>query len=255
MAAANSRTVVALTSGGGIDMRRWLSRVPAVIQLWYPGQEGGQALAEILFGERSPEGKLPVTFDRSWEENPVHDTYYPPTHPDGAVAHVKYAEGLFLGYRYYTSREKEPLFPFGFGLSYTTFSFSNLRRARGTVGEHRLVPSVGPVDVSFDVTNTGSRAAAEVVQLYVGDPSAKVARPVRELKGFRKVRLDPGQTQRVTLTLDWRDFAYFDVVERKWRVDCGEFVLAVGDSSENTPLIAKFRYFGNLSTMRELEIP
>jgi beta-glucosidase len=234
---ANPRTVVAVTSGGGVDMRRWLSRVPAVVELWYPGQEGGQAFAEILFGERSPEGKLPVTFDRSWEENPVHDTYYPPAHPDGAASHVKYSEGVFLGYRYYTSRGKEPLFPFGFGLSYTTFSFSHLRVENPTV-----VDAVVPVTVSCDVTNTGGRPGADVVQLYVGDPSAKIPRPAKELKAFLKVRLEPGQTQRVTLSLDSRAFAYFDATARKWRIDFGNFVLYVGDSSENTPLTAKFGY-------------
>ena len=111
VAAANPHTVVAVISGGGIDMRRWLALVPGVLQLWYPGQEGGTALGEILFGLRSPEGKLPVTFDRSWEESPVHDSYYPAPHPDGAVSHVKYAEGLFYGYRYYTSRGKRAALP------------------------------------------------------------------------------------------------------------------------------------------------
>jgi len=234
VAAANPRTVVALTSGGGVDMRRWLSRVPAVVQLWYPGQEGGQAFAEILFGARSPEGKLPVTFDRSWEENPVHDTYYPPPHPDGAVSHVKYAEGVFLGYRYYTSRGKEPLFPFGFGLSYTTFAFSHLAVGAG--------PGGVPASVSFDVTNTGPRAGAEVAQLYLGDPSARVPRPVRELRHFLKVRLEPGQTEHVSFPLTARDFAYFDAGARQWRIDHGEFKVYVGDSSENTPLQADCPY-------------
>jgi beta-glucosidase len=228
VAAINPRTVVALTSGGGVDMRRWLDRVPAVLQLWYPGQEGGTALAEILFGQRSPEGKLPVTFDHSWEESPVHDTYYPAPHPDGAESHVKYAEGLFYGYRYYTSAGKKPLFPFGFGLTYTSFAFSKIEVA---------IPVDGtPTSVSFNVTNTGPRAGAEVAQLYLGDPSAKAARPLKELKGFLKVRLEPGKTQRVTIPLHPRDFAYFDAAAHAWRIDHGNFILYVGDSSENTPL-------------------
>ena len=235
VAGANPHTVVALTSGGGTDMRRWLSQVPAVIQLWYPGQEGGTALAEILFGQRAPEGKLPVTFDRSWEENPVHDSYYPPPHPAGTVGHVRYAEGVFFGYRHYTSRGKQPLFPFGFGLSYTTFSFAHLE-------VRPAAAAAGVLEVSFDVTNDGSRAGAEVAQLYVGDPSALVARPVRELKGFRKVRLEAGQTQRVTLALDERAFAYFDAAAHRWRIDRGRFVLYVGDSSASTPLTADFNF-------------
>jgi len=235
MTAANPRTIVALTSGGGIDMHRWLAQVPAVVQLWYPGQEGGTALAEILFGQRAPEGKLPVTFDRSWEESPVHDNYYPPPHPDGAVAHVTYAEGVFLGYRYYTSKGRRPLFPFGFGLSYTTFSFSHLEIQPAADG-------IWPLAVSFDVTNDGPRAGAEVAELYVGDPSAKAPRPVKELKGFSKVRLEPGKTQRVSLSLDRRAFAYFDAAEHQWRIDGGQFVLYVGDSSDNTPLATVYTY-------------
>lgn len=231
VAAANPRTVVAITSGGAVDMRRWLAGVPGVIQLWYPGQEGGTALAEILFGERSPEGKLPATFDRSWEESPVHDHYYPEPQAAGAAPRVTYAEGVFLGYRYYTSAGKEPLFPFGFGLSYTTFAFSNLR-----VAAPHWPDLAGAV--SFDVTNTGSRAGAEVAQLYVGDPSAKVSRPVRELKGFAKIQLEPGKTRRVSLRLDRRAFAYFDEAAHAWRVDPGRFVISVGNSSENTPLTA-----------------
>jgi beta-glucosidase len=233
--AANPRTIVALTSGGGVDMRRWLAQVPAVIQLWYPGQEGGTALGEILFGERSPEGKLPVTFDRSWEESPVHDSYYPAPHPDGAESHVRYAEGVFYGYRSYTSRGRAPLFPFGFGLSYTTFAFSHLE-------VRPAVDTTWPLAVSFDVTNTGDRAGAEVAQLYVGDPSAQAPRPVKELKGFAKVRLEPGKTERVTLALDRRAFAYFDAGRHQWRIDRGQFLLYVGESSEDTPLATVYDF-------------
>jgi beta-glucosidase len=235
VAAANPRTIVALIAGGGVDMRRWLDRVPAVLQLWYPGQEGGTALAEILFGQRSPEGRLPVTFDRSWEESPVHDSYYPAPHPDGAESHVTYSEGVFLGYRHYTSRGRAPLFPFGFGLSYTSFSFSHLE-------VRPAADTTWPIEVSFDVTNDGARAGAEVAQLYVGDPSARAPRPVKELKGFRKVRLEPGRSQRVSLLLDRRAFAYFDAAAHRWRIDRGQFILYVGDSSANTPLATVYTY-------------
>lgn len=231
--AENKKTIVVLTSGGDVDTHRWIAKIPAFIHNWYPGQEGGTALAEILVGARSPEGKLPISFPVSWEQNPVHDHYYPPPTPAGETPHVKYAEGVFLGYRYFTSSGEKPLFPFGFGLSYTTFSFGNLQISpRETFDDQ--------VTVSFDVTNTGTRPGAEVAQLYVGDPSASVKRPVKELKGFEKVRIDPGQSQRVTFSLTKRSLAYWDDASHDWRVDPGKFMVYAGDSSENTPLTANF---------------
>jgi len=245
VAAANPRTIVALTGGGGMDTRRWLDKVPALLHTYYPGQEGGTAVAEVLFGKHNPEGKLPVSFDRSWDENPSAKYYYPipgadttlhVTETDGrkvdyVIPHVKYEDGLMVGYRYWTTTGKHPLFPFGFGLSYTTFSFSKLQ-APATAASGSTVP------VSFDVTNTGSVAGAEVAQLYVSDPSAKATRPERELKGFEKVRLAPGETKHVTLNLDARAFSYWDAAAHKWTIDPGKFVVRVGDSSENTPLHA-----------------
>jgi len=234
ISAANKKTIIAITGGGGVDMRAWIDKVPALLHNWYPGQEGGQALAEIVFGIRSPEGHLPASFERAWEDNPTRDNYYAPPVPAGQTPHVKYAEGVFLGYRYYTTMNKKPLFPFGFGLSYTTFSFSNLNVSPDSAS------SDGPITVSFDVTNTGTRAGATVAQLYVGDPSAKVKRPMKELKGYQKVNIEPGVTQHVTLTLDKRSLAYWDVASNNWRVDPGQFTVFVGDSSENTPLTRDF---------------
>jgi beta-glucosidase len=245
VAAANPRTIVALTGGGGMDTRRWLDKVPALLHTYYPGQEGGTAVAEVLFGKHNPEGKLPVSFDRSWDENPSAKYYYPipgadttlhVTETDGrkvdyVIPHVKYEDGLMVGYRYWTTTGKHPLFPFGFGLSYTTFSFSKLQ-APATAASGSTVP------VSFDVTNTGSVAGAEVAQLYVSDPSARATRPERELKGFEKVRLAPGETKHVTLNLDARAFSYWDAAAHKWTIDPGKFIIRVGDSSENTPLHA-----------------
>jgi len=228
----NKNVIVALTGGGDVDTHRWLANVPAFLQNWYPGQEGGTALAEILFGERSPEGKLPISFARSWEENPVHDNYYAPAVPAGETPHVKYAEGVWIGYRYYTSTGKEPLYPFGYGLSYTTFDFRNLQVAPKDASVS------GKVTVAFDVVNSGKVAGGEVAELYVGDPSAKVKRPSKELKGFEKVHLAPGASQHVTLTLDARAFSYWDTDANRWRVDPGKFVVYVGDSSEHTPLTA-----------------
>jgi beta-glucosidase len=243
VAAANPHTIVTLNGGGGTDTRRWLNKVPALLYTYYPGQEGGTAIGEVLFGKYDPEGKLPVSFDRSWDENPSAAWYYPVkgadttlrvTEPgekpvDYVISHVKYGDGLMVGYRYWTTVGKHPLFPFGFGLSYTTFSFSHLQApATATSGS--------TVAVSFEVTNSGNVAGAEVAQLYVSDPSSKVTRPERELKGFAKVRLAPGETRHVTLNLDARAFSYWDEAAHKWTIDPGKFVIRVGDSSENTPL-------------------
>lgn len=234
VAQANPHTIVSITAGGNVDMHRWLDRVPALLHNWYPGQEGGRAMAQVLLGRHDPEGHLPVSFERSWEENPVHDSYYPAHAAPGAPPHVEYKEGVFLGYRYYTTYDKKPLFPFGYGLSYTTFSFSNLKvelAAANVVGKLGLAYSV-----SFDVTNTGQREGATVAQVYVGDPSAKVKRPAKELKGYDKIRLAPNETKHVTVSLNERSFAYWSDAKKDWQVDPGQFTIFVGDSSENTPL-------------------
>jgi beta-glucosidase len=245
MAAANPHVIVTYTGGGGFDTSRWLDKVPALLATWYPGQEGGTAVAQVLLGKHDPEGKLPVTFDRAWEDNPSYNWYYPekgadtqlevdePGHPpvNLTIGHVKYGDKLMVGYRYWTTTGKHPLFPFGFGLSYTTFSFANLKAPASAA-------SGAKVPISFDVTNTGSVAGAEVAELYVSDPSAKVDRPERELKGFEKVRLNPGETKHVSLSLGARAFSYWDENAHKWAIDPGKFVIRVGDSSENTPLSA-----------------
>ncbi len=245
MAAANPHTVVTLTGGGGMDVERWLNKVPALLHVYYPGQEGGTAIAQVLFGEHDPEGKLPVTFDRTWQDSASAPYYYPVPGADTTlhtigvdgkpldytIQHIRYGDRLMVGYRYWTTIGKQPLFPFGYGLSYTTFKFANLQ-APATAASGSTVP------VSFDVTNTGSVKGAEVAQLYVSDPSAKVVRPERELKGFEKVRLAPGETKHVTLNLDASAFSFWDEAAHKWSIDPGKFVLRVGDSSENTPLQA-----------------
>lgn len=245
MAAANPRTIVDLTGGGGMDVERWLDKVPVLIDDWYPGQEGGTAVAEILFGKHNPEGRLPVSWDRAWADNPSSPWYYGNPADDTIlheigtdgkpvdyqIRHIVYGDKLMVGYRYWTTTGKHPLFPFGYGLSYTTFSFSKL-------DVPPTAQSGATVPVSFDVTNTGSMEGVEVAELYVSDPSAKVDRPERELKGFEKVRLQPGETKHVTLDLDARSFSYWDEASHKWTIDPGKFVIRVGDSSEDTPLNA-----------------
>ncbi len=234
VAAVNRKTIVTVNSGDAYATDGWLDKVPALLQSWYPGQEGGRAIAEVLFGAHAPEGKLPISFGREWKDNPTHDFYDAPPHATGSNPTVRYGEGVFLGYRWYTTYpdKPQPLFAFGYGLSYTSFAFSRLSvsPAAAKIGH--------TVTVAFDVTNTGARDGAEVAQVYVGDPSAKLARPARELKAFRKVRLKPGQTAHVSLTLDRRSFAYYDVGKHGWQVDPGRFTVYVGDASNHTPLSA-----------------
>ncbi len=235
MAAANKNPIVAITSGGGVDMNAWLDSVPTVLQLWYPGQEGGTALAEILFGDVSPSGRLPVTFERHWEDNPVHDSYY----PEAGTNRIVYKEGVFVGYRGYEKNGAKPLFPFGYGLSYTTFQYSNLV-IKPVNGRASSGASSAPrYEVLFDVKNAGSRAGADVPQVYIGDTHAKVPRPAKELKGFAKVNLRPGETKRVSVTLEGRALSYYDVNTRQWRAEPGDFAVLVGHSVEQIELRGK----------------
>jgi beta-glucosidase len=229
MAAANKKTIVVLTSGGGVDMHSWLDQVAGVVQAWYPGQEGGTALAEILFGDTNPGGRLPISIERRWEDNPVHDSYYP-----DAQNRVVYKEGVFVGYRGYEHTGTKPLFPFGFGLSYTTFSYGNLSVTPSATADGRPGASV-----AFDLTNTGSREGAEVAQIYVGEAHAKVPRPAKELKAFARVDLKPGETKHVTLTLDRRAFSHYDVDAKDWLADAGEYEVFVGRSSAQIELSGK----------------
>jgi len=221
IARLNKNIVVALTAGGNVDMNKWIASVPALIQAWYPGQEGGTALAQILFGEVSPSAKLPASFERRWEGNAAFESYYPKS-PD---KRVKYEEGVFVGYRHFDRSEVKPLFPFGFGLSYTKFQYSDLQ----------VIPASSdlnaPVIVSFNIKNVGQREGAEIAELYVGDSHASVPRPVKELKGFTKVNLRPGESKRATLQLDRRAFSFFDMKKHAWSAEPGEFAILVGSSS------------------------
>ncbi len=230
MSATNKNTIVIMSSGGGVDMTPWLDRVPALIQAWYPGQEGGAALAEILFGDVNPSGRLPVSFERRWEDNPVHDSYYP---PDG-TKRVVYKEGVFVGYRGYERAGTKPLFPFGFGLSYTTFKYDNLsiKQVAGSAAAPRY-------EVTLSVTNTGAREGADVAQVYVGDPHSQTSRPAKELKGFVKVNLRPGETKTASVFLDARSLSYFDVAAKQWRAEPGDFDILVGRSAQQIELRGK----------------
>ena len=191
----------------------------------------GSALAEILSGKVNPSGKLPMTWWRREEDNPTFNNYYeePGSHD------VHYREGIFLGYRAYGHNvQPAPLYPFGYGLSYTQFAFSNLS-VNPTEAN-----SDGPIAVSFTAQNTGQWPGTEVAQVYLGDPSATVPRPEKELKAFRRVVLQPGEARTISITLDRRSLAYWSVNAKDWKVDPGRFVVYVGDSAENVPLQGKF---------------
>jgi beta-glucosidase len=225
---ANKNTIVVVTSGGGVDMTPWVDGIRAIVQAWYPGQEGGTALAQLLFGDFSPSGKLPVTFERRFEDSAVHRSYAPQ-----ADQKIPYREGVFLGYRHFDRVKTRPLFPFGYGLSYTTFRYGGLTVTPAVMSDNGLVA------VAFDVTNTGKREGAEVAQLYVGDGHASVPRPVKELKGFAKVSLGPGESRRVQITLDRRALSYFDDKTKQWKADPGDFEVLVGSSAQQIELRGK----------------
>lgn len=221
--AANKNVVVLLNAGGNLDMSQFLDKSAAVLHAWYPGQEGGTAVAEILLGKVNPSGKLPASFEKRWEDNPVYDSYY----DKNKSLRVSYTEGIFVGYRYYDKATVKPLFPFGYGLSYTQFKYSDLKvKATGK----------DTVSVTFTLTNTGKRDGAEVAQVYVGDGHAKIARPVKELKGFARTELKSGESKAVTVDLDRRAFSYYDVNTKAWTVAPGKFEILVGSSSEKIEL-------------------
>lgn len=230
----NPHTIVVVTSGGSVDMNGWIDRVPAVLESWYSGQEGGTALAQILFGDADPSGRLPVTFEKRWADNPVRDSYY----PEPGSERVVYKEGVFVGYRGYERSGIKPLFPFGYGLSYTTFRLANLKvhPLAGAAASRDSSRSGLRYEVSFDATNTGERSGAEVAEVYVGEIHPRVPRPERELKGFARMELRPGETRPISIDLNSRAFAYFDTGTHEWRIDPGQFKIYVGSSVEQLPL-------------------
>ncbi|WP_166650929.1 glycoside hydrolase family 3 protein [Pseudomonas sp. LP_7_YM] len=229
---ANPNTIVVMHGGGVPDMQPWANKVGASLQAWFPGQQGGQALAEILFGKVNPSGKLPITVDKKIEDNPSYASYPDPAiyRGDSASTEMTYSEGLYMGYRGYDKKHAKPLYPFGFGLSYTTFDYSDLKLSTNV-----LVPG-STVNVSFTVTNTGAKAGFEVAQLYVHPGASAVDRPEKELKGFTKVYLKPGQSKTVSIPIDSRSLAYYVEKTDSWDVDAGKFKILVGPDSANLPL-------------------
>ena len=227
VAAVNPRTIVVLNTGSPITMP-WLDQVSAVVQAWYPGQECGNAIADVLFGDINPSGKLPQTFPVRLEDTPAYLNF------PGENGKVHYGEGLFVGYRYYEKKHIAPLFPFGFGLSYTTFAYSSLSLS---------AQDIGPDDtlhVSVDITNTGQRAGKEIVQVYVRAQHARLLRPEKELKAFAKIPLDPGESKKVMLSLERDALAYYDDLAHQWVAEAGTFEVLVGASSQDIRATALF---------------
>lgn len=223
VAAVSPRCIVVNNAPDGVDMLPWHDNVPAIVQAWYPGQAGGAALAEILFGDANPGGRLPMTFDRVLTDNEAMKNYPGAEQPDKKYPVVRYAEGIFVGYRGYDKTAKEPLYPFGHGLSYTAFSYANLKVEKAGDG----------AKVSLDITNTGKRDGVETPQIYVGQPKCSVERPKRELKGFAKVALKAGETKRVEIALPRDSFAFWSPVKKDWTVEPGQFVIEAGASARD----------------------
>ncbi|HWB60048.1 MAG TPA: glycoside hydrolase family 3 C-terminal domain-containing protein [Chthoniobacteraceae bacterium] len=253
VAALNPHTVVIVNAGGSVATADWIDKVPALIDAFYPGQEGGTAIANILFGKVNPSGHLCFTWDKKWEDCPSFGNY--PLEENKFTSNT-YKEGVFAGYRWYDAKNIEPLYPFGFGLSYTTFQFSNAKASAPDAN--------GNITVTATITNTGKMAGAEVAQLYVQPPAVQpqkwvdgpvyppsegapapmgsaaqpvvVTRPVRELKGFTRLELQPGESKTATITLNRADLAYWDPNSKKWTVTPGAYVFSVGGSSRDLPV-------------------
>jgi beta-glucosidase len=224
VARANPRTVVVLHTSNPVAMP-WLDEVAAVVQAWYPGQAAGASIASVLFGDVNPSGKLPMTFPANEHQGPgSHWLEYP---GDGTT--VDFDEGVLVGYRWYDAKAEMPLFPFGYGLSYTTFELSDLE----------VEGSAARRTVRVRVTNTGRRAGAEVVQLYVAFPEA-AREPPRQLKGFEKLRLEPGESRVATLRLDETALSAWDEASRAWKLFPGTYTVSIGSSSRDLPLEATF---------------
>lgn len=219
VSAVQPRCVVILHNGSAVVMSEWIEGVAAVLEAWMMGQAGGGAIADILYGVVNPSGKLAETFPVRLVDTPAHLNF------PGENGQVRYGEGLYIGYRYYDAKQVAPLFPFGHGLSYTTFAYSNVRVSASTFRD------VDGVTLSVDVTNTGRRAGKEVVQVYVRDRRCSLQRPPKELKGFAKVELQPGETKTVTIPLDFRAFAFWHPGHKQWVTEDGEFDLLIGASS------------------------
>jgi beta-glucosidase len=236
----NPNTVVIVTSGSGIRMTGWSDKARAIVYAWYGGQIGNKALAEIITGTVNPSGKLPITIEKEFKDSPAYgyipegESLYSGWNGDGEKNHpiydVQYKEGVFVGYRWYESKKIEPLFNFGHGLSYTTFEYSNISASKDSFKVN------DKITISVDIKNSGSIKGMETVQLYVQDEQSSVPRPVKELKGFQKVELEPGQSKTISIELDKKAFSFWNPETKDWYAEKGKFIIHVGSSSNDIRL-------------------
>jgi beta-glucosidase len=243
----NPHIIVIVNSGGGIKMTEWNKKAAGIIYSWYPGQNGNTALAEIISGKVNPSGKLPITIEKQFKDSPGYP-YIPKgeklyanwdddldlNHP---VNNITYKESVFVGYRWYEFKNIEPLYHFGFGLSFTTFKYGNLKVSK------RSIIKGDKLKAEFTIKNSGKVAGSEVAQLYVQSVEASVPRPVKELKGFKKIFLEPGESKKVSLTLNEKDFAFWDINKHDWSAEPGDFNILVGASSNDIRLSGKIKLF------------
>jgi len=216
MTKLNENVVVVINSGSPVLMDKWINKVDGILEIWFGGEEIGNAVADVLLGNYNPSGKLPVTFPKSWEDCPAYKTYKA---KDGVTY---YSEGIFVGYRHFDKYNVQPLFPFGYGLSYTTFEYSNLQ----VIGK----------EISLELKNSGNFTGSEVVQLYIKDAEASVEKPEKELKGFKKIMLKPGETKKINFTLDHKSLSFFDPSANAWKFEPGKYVIMIGSSSRDIKL-------------------
>ncbi len=236
----NANTIVVVNSGGGVNMAPWNDKVAAILYGWYPGQTGFNALAEIIAGKTNPSGKLPITIEKAFEDSPAYpyvpegEALYKGWDNDMDIEHpihdVNYDEGVFIGYRWYEFKEIDPLYAFGHGLSYTSFEYQDAKLSSDAIASNENLR------VEVTVKNTGDREGMETIQLYVSDLESSVERPIKELKGFRKISLSPKESQTVNFQLSSRDFAFWDINSKSWKVEPGKFEILVGGASNNIQL-------------------
>jgi len=231
----NPNTVVILIAGSPIDVSEWFNDAPAILNAWYPGMMGGDALARVIFGEINPSGKLPVTYPKKLEEHPAHKSRkrFP---GDLKEFKIYFEEGIYVGYRFFDKNRVEPFFPFGYGLSYTSFKMSNIKLDKSNL------KGQGNFTVSVDVQNTGDKSGAEIIQIYIGDDECSVDRPPKELQGFEKVFLNPGEKKTVSIILDESAFEFYSEHDHKFKIESGVFTIWAGSSSRELPLSIKIHY-------------
>ena len=228
ISAANKNTIVVLTTGSPVLMNEWLDKVDGLIEAWFAGEQVGNAIAEILLGETNPSGKLPMTFPKSWEDCSAFNTY---KKEDGTT---RYEDGIYVGYRHFEKNRIQPLFPFGYGLSYTTFNYNDLKLSSKEINKN------DKLTVTLKIKNTGKVKGSEIVQLYLNDVKSSIDRPLKELKGFKKVSLSPGEEKIVEFEIDEKALSFFHPTVKSWIAENGEFEVMIGSSSQDIKLKEKF---------------